>query len=76
MRQMLGALVLGIVLTTAAVAAHANGSADLGLPPLDPMGGAAALAPADEPGVQQDLRPYQVVQHEENKDSKDSGLDQ
>ncbi len=69
MRQMLRALILGTVLATAAVAAHANGSADLGLPPLDPMGGAAVLAPADEPDAQPVPQPYWVVQHEENKDS-------
>lgn len=69
MRQLFGILILGSMLATTAAAAHAGDAADLGLPPLDPMGGAAALAPADEPDVQveQTTSPYQ--QHEENKDS-------
>ncbi len=68
MRQMLGALILGTMLTTAAIAAHANGSADLGLPPLDPMGRAAVVAPTDEPNVQPAPQPTWVVQREENVD--------
>ncbi len=65
MRQMLGALILGTVLATTAIAAQAN---DLGLPPLDPMGGAAAIAPVDEPNVPQAPQPTWVVQREENID--------
>jgi hypothetical protein len=52
MRQMLGTLILGTVLATGAVAAHANGFVDLGLPPLDPMGAPAVSAQAGEPDVQ------------------------
>jgi hypothetical protein len=69
MRQMLGALILGTMLTIPPIAAHANGATELGLPPLQPMGGAAVLAQADEPDVQQAPRPYWVVQREENSDS-------
>ena len=68
MRHMLGVLTLGTILATTAVAVHAGSAADLGLPPLDPMSGAAAFAPADEPDVEQALPPYRV-QHEENKES-------
>ena len=65
MRQMLGALILGTVLATTAIAAQAN---DLGLPPLDPMGGVAAIAPVDEPVVPQAPQPTWVAQREENMD--------
>lgn len=65
MRQMLGALILGTVLATTAIAAQAN---DLGLPPLDPMGRAAVVAPTDEPNVQPAPQPTWVVQREENVD--------
>jgi hypothetical protein len=68
MRQMLGVLILGTMLAATAAAASPAGAADLGLPPIDPMGGAAALAPADEPEIQQTTSPY-PLQHEENKDS-------
>lgn len=69
MRQMLGTLVLGTVLAAGVATAYAPDGIGLSIPPLDPMGAAAALVQADDPGVQMVLDPYWVVQHEDNQDS-------
>ncbi len=61
MRQMLGALILGTVLASGAVAAYASGSTDLGLPPLQPMGGV-------EPDVHPAAPPSWVVQPDQIND--------
>ncbi len=66
MRQMLGALILGTVLASGAVAAYASGSTDLGLPPLQPMGGVAVITPAGEPDFQPAAPPSWVVQPDQN----------
>jgi len=68
MRQMLGALILGTVLASGAVAAYASDSTDLGLPPLQPMGGVAVTTPADQPDVQPAPQPSLVVQPDQDKE--------
>ncbi len=68
MRQMLGALILGTVLASGAVAAYASESTDLGLPPLQPMGSAAVITPAGEPDFQPAAPPSWVVQPDQIND--------
>ena len=73
MRQMLGALILGTVLASGAVAAYASDSTDLGLPPLQPMGGVAVITPDDQPDVQPAPPPSWVVQPDQinNRDNRE-----
>lgn len=70
MRRMFGTLILGTLLATAAIAGHGNGLGDLGLPPLQPMGGAVAFAAGDEPDIQPAPQPSWVRQLDHDNGSE------